>query len=152
VTRIIKGISICLAVILLFTFGIFGYFYFTTQLPNTAEMQSFYLSRQAKFEKNNTVNISRLIAGQPINLKENKNVGYFRMSAVLKPAVSIHYYTHQRGFGVGALGTGIAYLETPPDKIYTSLEAMADISGPIEGFVGYGHITGRWYYFHWEID
>lgn len=149
---ILKGISICLAAILLFTIGIFGYLYFTTQLPNTEEMHSFYSSRQVKFEKINIENISRLIAGQPIDLKENKKVGYIRMSAELKPTISIKYYTHQRGFGVGAFGTGIAYLETPPNKIYASLEAMTEESGPIEGFVGYGHITGNWYYFRWELD
>jgi len=115
-------------------------------------MQRFYLSRQAEFEKINIENISRLTAEQPIDTKQNKKVGYIRMSAELKPAVSIKYYTHQRGFGVGAFGTGVAYLETPPNKLYASLEAMAEDSGPIEGFVGYGHITGDWYYFRWELD
>jgi len=149
---ILKGIAICLAAILLFIIVIFGYLYFTTKLPNTEEMNSFYSFRQAKFEKINNEIISRLIAGQLIDLKKNKEVGYFRMSAELKPTISIKYYTHQRGFGVGAFGNGIAYLETPPNKIYANLEAMGKDSGAIEGFVGYGRITDHWYYFHWELD
>ena len=54
--------------------------------------------------------------------------------------------------GVGTFGTGIAWLENPPDKIYPDLEAMKKDAGPIEGFVGFGNLSGNWYYFRRELD
>ncbi|MEN8107285.1 MAG: hypothetical protein ABFS22_04690 [Pseudomonadota bacterium] len=73
------------------------------------------------------------------------------MEAALKP-LSIKYYTHRRGFGVGTFGTGIAWLENPPDKICPGLEAMKQDDRQIEGFVGFGHLSGNWYYFRGELD
>jgi len=37
---------------------------------------------------------------------------------------------------VASFGTGIAYLEKQPKKIYHSLEAMHQHAGEIEGFIG----------------
>ena len=150
--NLIKLISLVVSSILLLVIGIFVYLFFSTQLPDTEGMHRFYLSRQTEFERINRENIANLKTGKPIDLKENKKVGYLRISAELKPSISINYFTHQRGFGVGAFGTGIAYLETPPDKIYANLEAMVEDAGPIEGFLGYSPISPGWYYFRWELD
>ncbi len=53
---------------------------------------------------------------------------------------------------MASFGTGIAYLEKPPTKIYPSLEAMRQDAGEVEGFLGYGHLSNNWYYFLWEAD
>jgi hypothetical protein len=131
------------------------YLIFIARLPDTKEMHSYFLSHQAEFEKENTEIISRLKAEQAINSNENMKPVYFRLEAALKPSLSIKYYTHQLGIGLGAFGTGIAYLETPPNIIYSGLEEMVEDSRATEGFVGFGQLSSKssnWYYFFWEID
>jgi len=61
---------------------------------------------------------------------------YRYVEATLFLFPSIKYYTHFRGIGVASFGTGIAYLEKPPNKIYHGLEAMHQHAGEIEGFLG----------------
>jgi hypothetical protein len=151
--RIFKRILvITLAIILLLVTGIFAYLFFVAKLPDTEGMQSYFSSRQAEFERINTEIILRLKAGQPINSKEYKKAGYLGVEAVLNSSISIKYYTHRLGVGLGVFGRGIAYLGTPPNKLYPSLEAMVNDSRSVEGFVGYGRLSNNWYYFSWELD
>ena len=150
--RILKILTLTLTSLLLLVLGLFGYLFFSTQLPNTEEMHKFYSSHHADLDKENKEIISKVMAGQPINSKENRKIGYFNVEATLNPSISIKYYTHQQGFGVGAYGTGIAYLEIPPHKLYASLEEMNKDSNSMEGFVGFGLLSHNWYYFRWELD
>ena len=140
--RILKILTLTLTSLLLLVLGLFGYLFFSTQLPNTEEMHKFYSSHHADLDKENKEIIS----------KENRKIGYFNVEATLNPSISIKYYTHQQGFGVGAYGTGIAYLEIPPHKLYASLEEMNKDSNSMEGFVGFGLLSHNWYYFRWELD
>ena len=65
----------------------------------------------------------------------------------------MRYYTHLRGIGVGAFGTGIAYIDPVVErKLYPTLEAMTDDAKEVEGFIGYSKISNNWYSFFWEAD
>ena len=147
-----KIVAVIFKSLLIIVIGFVGYLYFSTLLPNTEEMRQYYSNRQDEFETENLKIIADLKAGQIINSKENKEIGYLYVQAILKPSISIKYYTHWRGFGVGAFGPRNAYLENPPYRIYSSLEDMDNDYKSTDGFVGFGTLSPNWYYFRWNTD
>ena len=97
---------------------------------------------------------------KPITLLADSEIGYKWVETEPKPDVYqagepliVRYYTHLRGIGVGAFGTGIAYIDPRmQEKTYPSLEAMINDAKEVEGFIGYSKISDNWYYFFWEAD
>ncbi len=150
--KIKKILVSILTIIVAAGIGLFVYLFLLHQLPKTEEMQKYYFERQSEFEKINNLILSKLKAAESIESKRNKALGYRYIETTSLPFPSVKYYTHFRGIGVASFGTGIAYLEKPPNKIYPSLEAMRRDADEIEGFLGYGHLSNHWYYFLWEAD
>lgn len=138
--------------------GFLGYKRF--QPPTTAEMEEFFTTHRIGFAQKNAAILSALAQKTTINSGADAKVGYKWLETQPKPEffqdgepIIIRYYTHLRGIGVGAFGTGIAYIDPSiQEKNYPSLEAMTDDAKKVEGFVGYSHITDNWYYFFWEAD
>jgi hypothetical protein len=78
--------------------------------------------------------------------------GYAFWLRASPPLQGLLFITHQRGFGVGAFGTGVAHLATTPDKLYRDLEAMHEDARSVEGFVGFTEFGDGWYGLLWEAD
>jgi hypothetical protein len=118
----------------------------------TGDLKSFFEDRSSFFEQKNTELLAMIRRGDQIDTGFSRKIGYKYINIVSKDPFRIHYVTDQRGIGVGSYGTGVAYLEREPDIVYESLESMYDKGQGIEGFVGYGHLKGKWYYFYWKAD
>ena len=144
--------------IAIITLGFIGYTRF--QLPSTAEMEEFFAAHRSGFEQKNYSILSALAQKETIDLGPDSKVGYQWLEMELKSdsyqdgdPITLRYYTHLRGIGVGAFGTGIAYIDPSiQTKNYPSLEAMADDAKKVEGFVGYSHIAENWHTFFWKAD
>jgi hypothetical protein len=138
--------------------GIIGYTRFRS--PTTAEMAEFFFEHQSMFEQKNVAILSALSQKAEIDSGPNTEVGYRWLETQPAPyayqdsePMMVRYYTHLRGIGVGAFGTGIAYFDPGiQEKTYPSLEAMKNDAGKVEGFVGYCRISGNWHSFFWEAD
>ncbi|SHJ99305.1 hypothetical protein SAMN02745165_03709 [Malonomonas rubra DSM 5091] len=138
--------------------GFIGYRQFT--LPKTAEMEEFFSRQRAMFKQKNAAILTALSTNTAIASGADKDVGYQWLETEPRPdsyqqggSVTVRYYTHIRGVGVGAFGTGIAYIDPArKEKIYPTLEDMASDAKKVEGFIGYSHISGNWYSFFWEAD
>jgi hypothetical protein len=140
------------------TLGFIGYRQF--KLPKTDEMEEFFSLQRTMFEQKNAAILTALLTNKVISPGADKGVGYQWLETEPRSdtyqqgePVIVRYYTHNRGIGVGAFGTGIAYIDPrKKEKIYPSLEDMAPDAKKIEGFIGYSHISGNWYSFLWEAD
>lgn len=135
-----------------------GYSHF--KIPTTAEMEEFFTAHQINFEEKNAAILANLQKNNTINTGPDSQIGYqwleiqpFPDSYQTGEPVTIRYYTHLKGIGVGAFGTGIAYIDhARQEKIYPSIEAMQNDAKNVEGFVGYSSITENWYSFYWKAD
>ena len=153
-------VRILLAIIIAYTIGlgIIGYNRF--QSPTTGEMEEFFSKQQNMFEGKNAALLTALSQKKTIDLDADAEVGYLWIEMQPEPhsyqdgdPLLIRYYTHLRGIGVSSFGAGIAYFDQKrPEQTYPSLEAMADDAEKTEGFIGYSHIAGNWYFFFWEAD
>lgn len=123
--------------------------YLQYRLPSTADMETFFHEHRAELERRN---IEVLAAAGDVESGPDPRAGYRFLEVRREPPRAVRYFTHLRGIGVSAFGTGIAWLESPPEKVYSSLEAMLDDSAMTERFIGYGRLEGSWYYFLWEAD
>ena len=138
--------------------GIVGYRLFS--LPTTAEMSEFFSENQSAFVLKNAEILSAVAQKKSINLQADAGIGYRWLevqpdshSYQNSDPITVRYYTHMRGIGVSAFGTGIAYLDSEIEKnIYPSLETMINLAKNVEGFIGYSHIVDNWYSFFWEAD
>jgi len=145
----IKIISILLAISTSVIVGGIVVLYFNFKLPTTIEMRNYFSSHQSEFENKNAEILAVLAAGGHVDSGGNAKVGYLGLQATSEPSAQIMYFTHRAGIGVGSFGTGIAYLESQPVTLYPSLEAMRDDGGKDDGFVGFGRLSGKWYFFFW---
>ncbi|MBW2710117.1 MAG: hypothetical protein JRD04_12835, partial [Deltaproteobacteria bacterium] len=127
-------------------------------LPTSTEMDNYFLEHQEAFKQKNDSILAALQLQKPITLLADSEIGYKWVEIEPKPNVYqagkpliVRYYTHLRGIGVGAFGTGIAYIDPRiEEKEYPDLEAMIDDTKKVEGFIGYSKISDNWYYFFWE--
>ena len=150
--KVIKILAALLLTLLLIIAGLLVYIDFSTRLPDTKGMEEYYSQHKELFSERTAEIILSLKAGREIDTNRRDEIGYFRVDAALEPSVLVKYYTHQRGFSVGAYGNGIAYLEMPPARLYGSLQQMVEDSRAVEGFEGFGRLSANWYYFRWELD
>jgi len=132
--------------------GMFACLYLQHRLPETEEMHGYFAQHQSEFKTTNRLLLSQLKTSESIDPKQPDAVAYRHIEATRLPSAVIRYFTHFRGIGVASFGTGIAYLEKSPDKLYPDLQAMQQEATEVEGFLGYGHLSGNWYYFRWEAD
>ena len=139
-------------------FGIVGYNSF--KVPSTVEMVDFFSTHRGGLEQKKVAMLSALEQKQVISLGADTQLGYRWLEIEPQPdsylpgePVTIRYYTHLRGIGVGGFGTGIAYIDSAKsEKIYPSIEAMSEAAKQVEGFIGYSRIVDNWYCFLWEAD
>ena len=152
--------KLLLAVILIaiIALGIVGYHLFSS--PTTIEMKEFFSKNQSAFAQRNVEILSAVAQEKSVNSNGDADVGYRWLE--VQPELHsyqngdpliVRYYTHLRGIGVGAFGTGIAYLDPRvEEQIYPNLEAMTNDAKKVEGFIGYSKIADNWYCFFWEAD
>ena len=145
-----KIISILLAISTSVIVGGIVGLYFLFKLPTTIEMRNYFSSHQSEFERKNAEILPVLAAGGQVDSESNSKVGYLWIRATSEPSAQVMYFTHRAGFGVGSFGTGIAYLETQPVTLYPSIEAMRVEGSKDDGFVGFGRLSGKWYFFFWN--
>lgn len=138
--------------------GVLGIRFFSA--PTTADMEDFFTNHKLAFEEKNRGLLTALSHQTAISSDGDTKIGYRWLEIEPKPEtyqngdpVIVRYYTHLQGIGVGAFGTGIAYLDPRrEEKRYPSLEAMMEDRKGVEGFIGYSRISGNWYSFFWEAD
>ena len=121
-------------------------------LPDSAEMQAYFAERRDAFERRHAEVSAALAANKSVITGTNDAVGYEFLMRSHSPREGVIFITHKRGIGVGMSGTGVAYLNSPPEKTYPDLKAMYPDAKAVEGFVGFSHIQGNWYYLLWEAD
>ncbi len=143
----IAAFGIPLALVL----GVALYAMFHEPMPNAGTMRLLFVDRQLAFERRNEELLRAAAEGRPYDTGPDNRIGYRFVRRVADPP-GFEYITHIEGVGTGAFGTGIAYLEKPPKKLYPSIEAMTDDAKAVEGFVGYGAIRPPWYFFLREAD
>lgn len=124
-------------------------FYFSNSRPSAQEMKDYFLERQSAFEGKNAELLSAISENREIEKGTDEHVGYQWLKLTYEPNIQIRYYTDSLGIGVGSFGTGLAYLQSPPDKTYPDFESMYDDARRVEGFIGYTHILDNWYSFLW---
>lgn len=152
--------KLLLAVLLISIISLGCISYSRFQTPTTAEMEEFFAAHQVGFEKKNAAILTALAKKTVIDSSADTQIGCQWIETQPRPdsyqkgePVKIRYYTHLRGIGVSAFGTGIAYIAPAnQEKNYPNLEAMRSEAKKIEGFVGYSHIIGNWHSFLWEAD
>ena len=120
-------------------------------LPNEAEIIALYQANAEAYEKRTDEIRETLKQKKSPGPIRDEKLGYFAIEARNSP-FSVLYYTHSSGIGVGAYGTGLAYLTQVPNPVYRSFKEMREAASKVEGFRGYGSINGRWYYALWEVD
>ncbi|MFC1524133.1 hypothetical protein ACFL6N_05010 [Thermodesulfobacteriota bacterium] len=125
-------------------------------LPDSAQMQEyFHQHRESLAAANREILASMAPDGHlqaGVTDKQAKLLDIEFIETNSRFPLEIRYHTHVRGIGVGAYGTGIAFLELPPLRLYSNLENMAEDAAQEEGFTGYCAITENWYSFLWEAD
>ena len=120
-------------------------------LPTAAELTGLLEQNRSAYEQRTEEIRQAVNRGQRFAPLQDDALGYFTFDARREP-FRVLYYTSRSGLGVGAYGTGLAYLEEPPERLYSGIEAMREAARAVEGFIGFGGIEGDWYYFFWEAD
>jgi hypothetical protein len=123
-------------------------------------MTEFFSLHQTAFEQKNGEILAALSQRTAIHSGPEEKEVYRWLEIEPKPEVYrdgdpliVRYYTHMRGLGVGAFGTGIAHLDPRmQEKTYPSLETMGDDAKKTEGFIGYSRMSGDWHSFFWEAN
>jgi hypothetical protein len=152
-----KLLLLCVLITII-ALGFLGYLHFSS--PKTAEMKEFFSLHQTAFEQKNGEILAALSQRTAIHSGPDEKVGYRWLEIEPQPEIYrdgdpliVRYYTHMRGIGVGAFGTGIAYLDPSIlEKVYPNLEAMGNDAKEVEGFIGYSPVSGNWHIFYWEAD
>jgi hypothetical protein len=148
------GIIIALPFIVIIALIILVY----NPLPTTDEMRDLYYQNRGAWEARTEAIQEAKAKNEDFGKKKDETLGYYTYSTGGDPfsaggdLFGILYYTTSSGIGVGTYGTGLAYLGREPQDIYPNLEVMKEEASKVEGFWGYGHIEGNWYYFLWEAD
>ncbi len=138
--------------------GVLGMRFFSA--PTTTNMEDFFTNHKLAFEEKNRELLTALSQQITVSSEGDTMIGYRWVEVEPKQEiyqkgdpVIVRYYTHLKGIGVGAFGTGIAYLDPRrEEKSYPDFEAMMEDRKGAEGFIGYSRISGNWYSFFWEAD
>ena len=120
-------------------------------LPSDEEMVALYRNNVHEYENRTNQIRASIMNNESFGSHRDEALGYYALD-VRKSPFSVFYYTHSSGIGVGAYGTGLAYFDEAPDRIYENLSAMKPDASAAEGFRGYAPIDGHWYYAFWEAD
>jgi hypothetical protein len=129
-------------------------------IPQTAELHEIFADKRNAYETHAANTREAMSKREPIDSAANAQIGYLWLEVEPEPAtyndgdpIVLRYYTHARGIGVGAFGTGIAYLD-PGLRVqnYPDIETMREDARKVEGFIGYSRISGNWYAFYWKAD
>ena len=120
-------------------------------LPTVDEIEELYTLHREGYAARTAEIRAKLEKGEAPGNRVDETLGYFAYETRSAP-FSVTYLTHSSGIGVGAYGTGLAYFDAPPEKIYGSVESMKQDMAAVEGFRGYLRIAEDWYFVLWEAD
>lgn len=115
---------VLIAVVLTVIVGLGVLFYSHYRLPTTAEMEDFFSKHRSAFERKNADVLFAVSQNRAIDSGPDTEIGYQFLEIRPESPLMVKYFTHVRGIGVGAFGTGIAYLESPPGKTARRVSAL----------------------------
>ena len=124
-------------------------------LPSTSDLQSYFAAHREDFNRINQRIINIVSENKKLSLDEESKfaeiLGIKFIEVLSADPPGVKYYSHKRGIGVASYGTGIAYLYTPPAKVYSAFETMKE-DAKDEGFIGFCKLEDNWYSFLWAAD
>lgn len=122
-------------------------------LPSTDDMREFFSNHRDALERANASILLQLAEGTSPTARANTEAGYLsvRVEGWPKPS-RVEYKTHTWGFGFATVGTGLAYVLAPPDKLYPTLEAARGEPNKGNSFRGLVPLSGNWHAMYWQLD